>query len=267
VTKIRETLENNLEDYLRGWGPIQWRDQVQNSSVQFNPDLGGVLNALADIEDDAFYMRVKLRHTGALRADVINHFVAVWLAEESEHSRALAHLADLYGYQRQKREHKLLGRDKRSIAAVVGLSIGGAVYSNGMCAAYLTLGAAQEYVALTTYNALAEENNDEVTRDILRQISRQEGRHLRFYRRGAEAILEGNSVAQKFCRWVLSTYWRPPGIDLLGREEWIRLFGKLLEVPENAAKYNGMDAMLDRLPGLEGLNLMQRFTLGATHAK
>src|SRR5262249_49898904 len=155
---------------------------------------------------------------GAFRFDAVRQFNTVWLAEESEHARALTALAYRFGAAQtvsDYRDHAVWYRDRQAMFMKPFLMCRG-FYPTGLMAGYLVLGSIQELVALTTYNAISDLVDDPGTRDILRQISRQEGRHMRFYRQGAEVILNEEPATRRYVRYLLHRYWRPPGVDLLG---------------------------------------------------
>jgi rubrerythrin len=252
-------IDSALTSFLRGWGPIEWRKQVASIPVQHNPFVAQALSALSDIEEDAFYMQTKIRRSGADAIAAVREFNAVWLAEESEHSRALAAMSLRYGERhRTRRKHGALHRDRRSIAALPTLLMS-SVYSRGILAAYLTLGSLQEFVALTTYNALADSVEDQGAKEVLRQIARQEGRHMRFYRSSAVSVMTGSVLCQKFVRVALTRFWRPPGIDLLGERVWVDTFGVLLQEERNQERYLDLDRICSSMPGLGGLSPMRSF--------
>jgi len=253
-------LEENLQSYLKSWGPINWRSIVDHPKPAPDETVGRLLGALASIEDDAFYMQVKIRYTGAAKLAAIRDFNAIWLAEESEHARALAALAARFGDggMPRSRPHGVWFRDRQSLLIKPFLWCRG-FNRTGMLAGYLTLGALQEFVALTTYNAIARRVDDAPTLDILQQIARQEARHMRFYRRGAEAVLMGSASAQRFVRFALRRYWRPPGIDLLGYETWFATFSPLLADPSLRRAYLRTDGICAALPGIGDLGIMRSF--------
>jgi hypothetical protein len=253
-------LEENLASFLQNWGPITWSSDLVRVGRRPDQGLADMLAALSDIEDESFYMQVKIRYSGNERLAAVRSFNAIWLAEESEHARALAALSLCYGrattrYRRRARWYT----DTRSIKSVPVLKVGAAVYPKGMLAAYLTVGGLQEYVALTSYNAIAELTGDPVAKDILSQIARQEGRHMRFYRRGAEAVLDNDVRCQRFVRTVLSRFWRPPGVDLLGVDNWTRIFRPVLDDPTVVSRFRRLDDLCGELPGLDGMRLMGPF--------
>ena len=127
-----------------------------------------------------------------------------------------------------------------------------------MEATYLTLGAIQEYVALTTYRKLADLIDDPQAALVLRRIAAQEGRHLHFYRGAALVFLESPWHAYVASR-ILGRLWRPPGVDLLGIAVWLNAFGPLLADEDYRSHLLRLDPLVRRMPGFEDAQLMARF--------
>jgi hypothetical protein len=82
---------------------------------------------------------------------------------------------------------------------------------------------------------------------------------MRFYRRGAEAVLDNDIRCQRFVKAVLSRFWRPPGVDLLGIDNWTRIFRRVLDDPTVLSRFRRMDELCGELPGLDGTRLMEPF--------
>lgn len=251
-------LEEAFDQYICGWGPVQWRSELSTVSAQPNVKFATVFRALADVEGDSLFMRRKLGRVGILRNTVLDEFTIAWSAEESEHSRALTRVASLYGVDKGIQSHDLLYRDKRSVLGSVASHIA-RLYPTGMTAAYLALGVAQEYTALTIYNHLAKAVDCKEVSELLRRLSRQEGRHMRFYRVGAEALLGAAPLSQRFVKAALERYWRPVGIDLLGWERWIAAFGPFLAETSFRNEMLELDGIVGNLPGMAGTSLMETF--------
>jgi len=255
------TIQVNLERFVASWGPVSWRDQIAGARPAPNAYLARLFHALSRIEDEAFLMQIKIRAVGASCYSAIREFNAIWLAEESEHSRALAALSDRYGGVGDWRPGPSVNISRRRLAlALPRLFLIRTLPRESVLATYLSLGALQEYVALTTYNAAAElVGDDEPARLLLAAISRQEGRHMRFYRSGAEAILHESSISRTIVRIAAAHFWQPPGLDLLGFHTWCDTFLPLLEMPDVMEKFKRLDAVAGNLLGLEGIAIMTRF--------
>jgi hypothetical protein len=258
---VRSELRGAFEQYISGWGPVVWRTDLAEVSVDKDETLARVFRALADVEDDSLFMRRKLARVGILRNKTIEEFTIAWSAEESEHSRALTKIASLYGIDKGIGGHGLRARDRRSALGSLVANVA-RLYPSGMTAAYLSLGVAQEYTALTIYNYLAGVVTSSEVAEVLRRLARQEGRHMRFYRVGAECLLEGRPRCQAFVRGAMEKFWRPVGIDLLGYERWLAAFGPYISQPAFRADMVGMDRAVGNLQGMLGIQLMEPFLAG-----
>lgn len=260
TTDYVQALDENLQVFLEHWGPIDWRSRIKAVPGSDNPLLARMLGALSGIEDDAFYMQTKLRYSGAARLDPVKQFNAVWLVEEADHGRALAALAEKYSGSREValRQHATLHRDRWAIIAIP-IMTAFRPYARGMLAGYLTIGMLVEYVAITTYTALAQMMDDHIAKDILLQMSRQEGRHMRFYRKGAIAVMQDSPMTQAFVRHLLERVWRPPGVELYGYSRWVEIFTPLLQDGAVRRRYLRMDDIYAELPGQQGIALMASF--------
>ncbi|WP_169814610.1 acyl-ACP desaturase [Nocardia pseudovaccinii] len=256
-----DVLNENLGTFLRGWGPVSWNSQFEDIEGIDNAPLAQMFSSLAGIEDVSFYMQVKIRHSGVSRLNAIKEFNAIWLAEESEHVRALSAIGEYYGSGQLLRGHSESYLARQRVTSLPLLNLLGRTYPKGMLAAYLTMGSVQEYVALSSYNAASKLVDESFVKDILGQIARQEGRHMRFYRAGAEAVLKDDPRCQRFVRLVMEKNWRAPGVDLLGCERWVQTFSPLLMGTDLIERYTRLDELCGSLPGLSGIELMKPFLM------
>jgi hypothetical protein len=122
----------------------------------------------------------------------------------------------------------------------------------------LTLGATQEFVALTTYRKAADLIDDPNAALVLRRIAAQEGRHMHFYRRAALVFLDepwNSYVASQ----LPGHLWRPPGVDLLGTTAWLHVFSPLLAYEDYRSRLLRMDQLLQQMPGFQRRHLMEDF--------
>jgi hypothetical protein len=258
-SEYESILNDALDTLACRWGPVAWRPLLQGLAPAPDPVLGGLFATLADVEEVSFYMQVLIRRIGVIRLAPVKEFNAIWLAEESEHARAMAELARTYGTLRAaRRTYPAPYRMLHSIALTPRIAAAGLV-PRSLLGAYLATGSLQEYAALTTYRILAEAVDEPAVRELLYRVARQEGRHMRFYRTGAIAVLSDSPMAQRVVRHVLRTSWRPPGVDLLGVESWSRVFAPVLEQPGAKERYMRIDELAAQLPGLAGLRIGERF--------
>ena len=257
--RYEATLVRALEAMVPRWGPVLWRPLLEDFRPSPDPHMAAMFSALADVEEVSFYMQVLIRRVGLTRLAPVREFNALWLAEESEHARAMTEVAQRYG----AKEHPRM-RHTRSYRLLHSLSPSTWIAATGLLpqvtlALYLAMGTLQEYVALSTYRILADMIGDPPVAEILRRIAQQEGRHMRFYRTGAIAVLEDDPVARRAVRHVVHTSWRPPGVDLFGLEGWVHTFRPLLSFPGAQARYLRMDDLAADLPGLQGVRAAERF--------
>lgn len=82
---------------------------------------------------------------------------------------------------------------------------------------------------------------------------------MRFYRKGAIAVMTDSPRCQQFVRWVLTSFWRPPGVDLYGYDRWVEIFEPLLRREDVRQGYRRLDEVTSQLPGLHDIELMVPF--------
>ncbi|TCC32462.1 acyl-ACP desaturase [Kribbella sindirgiensis] len=246
-----------LDWYLSSWGPVDWTAVRQVSDLDADPELGRMLLALSMIEADSQVMRRKLAASGADRSPELLEFIAVWLAEEGEHSRALKHMARNYGTTDLAIDERRWSRDIRAFITWPSLYLGRRI--PGLKAAYCTLGAMQELVALTTYNHLAQRCDTSPVSSALRAIAKQESRHMRFYRTAAEIFLGASPAAQRTTRVLIGKLWRPPGMDLIGKGWYEEIFGPILRDPQYTSALLRVDRIVSALPGIGSISVMREY--------
>ena len=82
---------------------------------------------------------------------------------------------------------------------------------------------------------------------------------MKFYRGCAEVFLGESRKAQITTRRLLSQLWQPPGTDLLGRGNYEEIFAPVLTQVDFQKELLKVDKMLDRLPGLANMSIMERY--------
>jgi hypothetical protein len=254
--KVDSALSELLSNYLASWGPVSWRQELAEAKLADDPDLGRAILSLSAIETDSRVIYRKLHIANLDRRQAIHEFNISWLAEEAEHGRALKFLATKLGVNEAPPDRSA----RTSIRSTVSWPSLAAARALGplMEATYLTLGATQEFVALTTYRKAAELIGDESAALVLRRIAAQEGRHMHFYREAALVFLDEPLNAYVAAQ-LIGHLWRPPGVDLLGIAAWLRAFGPLLAHEDYRSRLLRMDQILQQLPGFQGCRLMEGF--------
>ena len=257
VTRTRastESVESALRQYSRSWGPVDWRSDIEGTGVPPDPGLATALLLLAAIETDSRIIARKIRAGRVDNDPYLHEFLIIWQAEESEHGRALHHLARRHGAVDPQP-----ARSRLRPGEVVGIKLMAHTLPLSLRSTYCTLGAIQEFVALKTYLAVARAAHDPGTVAVLRKIAAQESRHMKFYLTAAQHLLDGHPMRQRVVRTLLSTLWAPPGVDLLGEGHFLRAFGFLLDNQTYVDEVVGVDSFLGRLPGMGGMELMRRW--------
>lgn len=251
-------LRELVDWYASDWGPVDWRALKSSAFRTDDQSLGRMLYALSLIEADSQTMRRRLSTAGVDRSDELLEFIAIWLAEEGEHSRALARLSVMHGYESKELDStRATTRDVRSLLMWPGLQV--ARRMRGICAAYCTFGSMQELVALTTYHHLAGMSTTAEVSEVLRAIARQESRHMKFYRNAAEIFLDGSPSAQRTTRSLINRLWRPPGMDLFGDGTYEDVFGPILGDHQYAKQLTKVDHMVSGLPGMGAVSVTSRY--------
>jgi hypothetical protein len=86
---------------------------------------------------------------------------------------------------------------------------------------------------------------------------KQEGRHVDFYATQAKGRLADSRAAQRMTRWALRRFWAPVGTGVVPDQEVDFLRTYLFGDEDGQAMAERIDRRVDRLPGLEGLNLLR----------
>ena len=92
---------------------------------------------------------------------------------------------------------------------------------------------------------------------LLQRIARQEALHLAFYASQAARRLESRKT-QAFVRRWLGRLWCPVGSGVMPPSETAFLHELLTRDPDGHSRLVRIDQRVDRLPGLQGLALVQK---------
>jgi hypothetical protein len=121
----------------------------------------------------------------------------------------------------------------------------------------MTWGAVNEWTTQAAYARLAKLADHPTLTELLRRIMKQEGRHIDFYATQARTRLADSRAAQRITRWALRHYWAPVGSGVVSDRE-VRFLGTYLFGDDDGrAVADRIDRRVDRLPGLDGLNLLR----------
>ncbi len=215
------------------------------------------LRYMHDVENHTVcYLRDLLLTPAHAEPDVTT-FLTLWNYEEYWHGEALARVLAAHGEPAgSARVQAVRARDRRVrpwslIAAGVGAG-------RGLTALHMTWGAINEWTTQAGYARLAAREKHPVLGPLLRRIMRQEGRHIDFYASQANERLNRSPRAQRITRFALKHFWRPVGSGVMPREETGFVIDWLFGDDDGLDAARRIDRNIDRLPGLAGLNLIER---------
>jgi len=220
-----------------------------------------ILTYFSDIESQTvFYLR-DLLHTRAASEPEVLGFLTMWNYEEFFHGRALARLLAECGHPLEEgRIARVRRRSQFSeVLEALGANLISKLFSKQFPSVYMSWGATQEITTLRGYEQLGRSAHNPVLGEICERIAKQERRHFAWYFNGARARLEQSSVARRLTRTLLERFWSPVGAGVKTRAEVVRLMGLLFPGQSGDDVGAEIDATISRLPGLEGIRLMQPY--------
>jgi len=186
---------------------------------------------------------------------LVGRFLDIWLQQEVVHADLLARFLATQGaptapVHRTRAQRFAARRGKWVNQAAVK------VLGKDFFAVHMTWGAVNELTTLRFYSLFRRRSANPVLRDLLGDVIAQEAVHFAFYREMAAQLLHDNERAQRITRWVMTHLWSPVGVGLRSREDADRLMrGVFAGEP---TEVRAIDARIDRLPGLDDLDLVTR---------
>jgi hypothetical protein len=216
------------------------------------------LRYMHDVEGHtACYLR-DLLATRAHRDPEVTAFLACWCYEEHWHGEAIAQVLRAHdepaGRDRLAASRRRMPR--RDALKPVAFTLASAV-TRHIVAVHMAWGAVNEWTTQAGYGRLAAKANHPVLSELLRRIMRQEGRHIDFYSIGARQRLAESATARRLTRFALRRYWAPVGTGVMPEPEVTFLVTHLFGDAEGATAAQRIDRAVGRLPGLDGLHLVE----------
>jgi hypothetical protein len=195
--------------------------------------------------------------TRAHRDPKITSFLSAWCYEEHWHGEALAEVLRAHGeVAGEERLTALRARNRRRDAARPLLFNLSSALTPHVTAVTMAWGAVNEWTTQSGYGRLADRAGHPVLRELLRRIMRQEGRHIDFYVGQARARLARSRTAQRIVRFSLAHWWAPVGAGVMPPNEVGFLAAHLFGDHKGREHARRVDRQIDRLPGLQGLHLL-----------
>ena len=226
-----------------------------------DPEFERAMVFMLRIEAQTLFYARDLLNTRTAFVPEVSAFLAVWLYEEERHSRI---------FKRFLRERGVIVPDDDR-SQVRRASLGGirelfeaeaskwcARSTDHFIAVHMVWGAFQELSTINAYERVGARSNHPFLKELCDSIAKDERRHFAFYYNQAARTLRPR-VAQHLARFVLKHVWKPVGFGVHSPQHAYLIDDWLFGDETGLAAFAKMDETMAKLPGLEGLNLFQRF--------
>jgi hypothetical protein len=189
----------------------------------------------------------------------VTAFLACWAYEEHWHGDALAQVLQAHDEPGGKRRIASLRRELPRRQAWRPLIFGvSSAFTRHMVAIQMAWGAVNERTTQAGYAQLAVRAGHPALSELLHRIMKQEGRHIDFYADQARQRLARSHAAQRVTRLALRRLWAPVGSDVMPPAEVSFISAHLFGNQTGIGAARRVDRAVDRLPGLDGLRLLER---------
>lgn len=185
----------------------------------------------------------------------LTRFLAIWLEQEVVHAQLLERLLEQHGHGVQLLHRE--DRHRRGARRGARLNrLAHRMLGDDFVALHMTWGAVNELTTMRFYSVLSRRTDNELLRQLLRDLMRQEALHYAYYRTAAIERLAESSRARRVVRLAMARLWSPVGSGLRDAADVERLMHSVFDpAPEEIVR---IDATLSSIPGLEGLDLVAR---------
>ncbi|MGH7789968.1 MAG: ferritin-like domain-containing protein [Candidatus Binatia bacterium] len=219
------------------------------------------LRYMQDIETHTVIYLREMLSTRAIDDPEAVDFLACWVYEEIGHGRVLAHFLDRAGAPVLPRPRSRRGFAERFQAA--GITAVAALWRD-FIAVHMTWGAINEITALTAYRRLGERAGHPLLSELLTRIARDESRHFAFYYEQAARRLAASATTRRVTRALVDRFWAPVGTNVQPPAETRFMAAYLFDGPEGREAARTIDRTIRRLPGFDGVGLIEAWV--ARHA-
>jgi rubrerythrin len=223
-----------------------------------SPEALRCLRYMHDVENHTVCYLRDVLVTRAHRDPEVTTFLTLWNYEEFWHGEAIAAILAAHDESAGKGRIAALRQrlPKGDAWKPISFQLASRITPH-LTAVHMTWGAVNEWTTQAAYARLAKLADHPTLSELLRRIMKQEGRHIDFYASQARSRLSDSRAAQRLTRWALGHFWAPVGSGVVPDQEVHFLSTYLFGDPEGAAMADRIDRRVDRLPGLEGLNLLR----------
>jgi hypothetical protein len=251
----------DIDKYTATSTNVNWSD-LDFEAFRRNPLPESTLRSLRYMCDIEYHTVCYLRDmlvTPSHKDRDVSAFMTMWNREEFWHGEALADVLGAHGItvdfdQLKATRLKLGWKDKLD---PVKQSLLGNIVGKDFIAVHMIWGAANEWSAVAAYNRLADLEKHPVLAELLRRIAKQEARHVAFYATQARERLGSSKKAQVLARFALKQAWGPVGSSVMEPEEVTHVMGHLFAGEEGMREIRKLDDHISRMPGLEGLTIVE----------
>ncbi|WP_026256939.1 ferritin-like domain-containing protein [Actinopolymorpha alba] len=251
----------DIAKYTRTSRGVQW-DDLPLEEFRRHPLPADTLRSLRYMCDVEYHTVCYLRDmlvTPSHKDPAVTAFMTMWNMEEFWHGEALAAVLAMHDVRIDYDALKAvrLKRGWRERFDPIKQSMLANLVGEDFVAVHMSWGAANEWSAITAYNRLAELQDHPILAPLLERIAKQEARHVAFYATQARERLARSRKAQKLARFALRKFWGPVGSGVMAESEVRHVLGHLMSGPDGRRAARTIDDHLRRLPGLDGLRIVE----------
>lgn len=242
-------------------------DYTAFQAAPLDPDTLRCLRYMHDVEGHTMCYLRDVLVTRVHDDPELTAFLACWAYEEHWHGEAIARVLEAHGEQPGWERIGALRRQlpRRDRVRPFVFSIGSAL-TRHLPAVHMAWGAVNEWTTQAGYGRLVAKADHPVLSELLRRIMRQEGRHIDFYASEARRRLMAHPRARHLTRLALRRLWSPVGAGVMPAEEVHFLARHLFGDVAGLEAARRIDRQVDRIPGLEGLHLLEHAVTTARRA-
>ncbi len=251
----------DIDRYTANSASVAWSD-LDFDEFERNPLPESSLRTLRYMCDIEYHTVCYLRDlltTPSHNEPEVGAFMTMWNREEFWHGEALAAVLGKHGvtvdFDELKSKRLKLGWKDR-IGPIKQALMGGLVGTD-FIAVHMAWGAANEWSANAAYLRMAKLENHPVLAELLKRIAAQETKHVAFYASQARDRLAKSKKAQVIARFALDKAWGPVGSGVMPDAEVTHVMNHLFAGPEGRKLIQDVDSHIAKLPGLEGLTIVE----------
>jgi len=240
---------------------VNWKD-LDFDEFKRNPLPASTLRALRYMCDVEYHTVCYLRDllvTPSHKEEEVSAFMTMWNREEFWHGEALAAVLAAHDvtvdFDELKSTRLKMGWKDR--LDPVKQALLGNIVGKDFIAVHMIWGATNEWSAVAAYNRLADLEKNPTLATLLKRIAKQEARHVAFYATQARDRLARSKKAQVIARFALKNAWGPVGSTIMDADEVTHVFGHLFAGEEGRREIRKLDEHVQRMPGLQGLTIVE----------